>query len=178
MNKIEILANEKFAGDLTAAIVYVMDNFDSEQLNEYVLEFNREQSDIFLGLLSGRINKYIPDNQKRRIVEENFDLAKIDLSKEEVNQMEVNPYKAKIGKDLLKLLIINGGLISVNLLSGSIGSSLLGENFFQFASSVSMILSSVVSLSTSKDLLNYFKFKKIKDKSLNEDVGFERGRSL
>ena len=48
MNKTDKLALEQFDGDVEKAIYHIMKDFETDQLNEYVLDFTKEQSNIFL----------------------------------------------------------------------------------------------------------------------------------
>lgn len=177
MNKTDILANEKFGGDLRATIEYLM---DTEELDSsiYFEEFTKPQVRIFFDILANRINERVPDKVKKEVAAEAFALESMNLTREEVRNMDVNPFKAKVGKDFLKLLIIPGGLISLNLLAGNVLGAELGSAFSQLTTFATSLLTTSLSLSTAKDLLNYFKFKKTKTNMLNRENEFGNGRSL
>ena len=109
MNKTDKLAQEQFGGDLEQTISHIMQNFETKELNEYVMEFNQEQSDIFLGLLAKEINIKIPEKAKKAIAERSFYMAALDMTEKDLDSIDLGSYKKDIAKKIMILLVVAVG---------------------------------------------------------------------
>ena len=109
MNKTDKLAQEQFGGDLEQTISHIMQNFETKELNEYVMEFNQEQSDIFLGLLAKEINIKIPEKEKKAIAERSFYMAALDMTEKDLDSIDLGSYKKDIAKKIMILLVVAVG---------------------------------------------------------------------
>ena len=108
MNKTDKLAQEQFGGDLEQTIFHIMKNFETKELNEYVMEFTKEQSNIFLGLLAKEVEK-IPEKEQKAIVERSFDMAALGMTKKDLDSVDLGSYKKDIAKKIMILLVVAVG---------------------------------------------------------------------
>ena len=175
MNKIDQLANEKFGGDLQKTAEYIFSTFSQEDQEKYVADITQHQAKEFVKYFKNGFKEKGINIQK--IVDEQYDLASMELSKEEVINMENNPFKAKIGKDILKFVILNSGLCALYLVSSKIDKG-VADTLLSAGIGITSILNTMFSFDTVKDALNYFKFRKLK-KQYNEEMSLQdSGRRL
>ena len=102
-------------------------------------------------------------------------LAEVDtnvemgLTKEEVMNAEKNPYKATLGKSLLKLLISSSGIIALTFLMNNFDLGAAQSTIETLAIGGTSIYSTMIAMNIGVDLLKYFKFKNIKKQFQKEE---------
>ncbi len=162
MRKIEILANEKYNGDTFKAIEDLIINKDPD-FGSYINEFTKKEAVHSFRCL----HTYHAD----KIIEEEFGgkeafanatmyetkLQELELTKSEFEAMKENPYKKKLIKSLIILLI------GIGLILGVV--TLLNTKLKAFADALYLAVY-VVGLYLLYDiainLVGYFKFKSAK----------------
>lgn len=172
MNEIGRLAKEKFNGDFPLTIAYVMENLSVEDQRRLTSDLTPDQANMFVDYFDKVIKEKGLEKEFDKTLKEEFDLAVINLTKEEVQIMEVNPFKAKLGKDLLKFLALNLGIASLYMVTSNLGVG-ASELIKNVALGFSAFLTTSLSFDTIKDLLNYFKFKKLKKQYEKEKTSEE-----
>ena len=169
MRKVDILCEEKFNGNIEQTIDYIMRNYKGTELNEYVKDFTPGEITFARNILYKVAVERNGVKKVRQVLSEESDLAILKLTKEEIVASEKNPYVAKLGKSLLKLLIANTGVIALMLLiqNGNLESA---KNIVEtLAIGGTTIYSSLLAMDVGMDLLKYFKFKKLKN-MYNKDI--------
>ncbi len=159
MRKIEILANEKYNGDTFKAIQDLIINKDPD-FGSYINEFTKKEAAHSFRCL----HTYHAD----RIIEEEFGgkdafakatmyetkLQELGFTKTEFEAMKENPYKKKLIKSLIILLI------GIGLILGVV--TLLNTKLKAFVDALYLVVYAVglyLLYNVSRNLLGYFKFK-------------------
>lgn len=154
MRKIDIEAQNNFNGDTIKLIRYYTEN--QKSLEEFVPELNSKEALELTKIAFEKGNEtYGHDNFEKMLIKD-MKLVNLNLTEEEVRSAEVNPYKAKIFKGFLKLLLIEGGILSMVFLGKNIGFDTYSLGI------LSQIATGVVSITIAENILKYFKFKNIK----------------
>jgi len=161
MNEFERIANEKFNGDLNSAVEYVMEKMSPEDQERITEDLTSKQALLFVDYFDKTVEEKGLEAEFDKNLDEEFNLAAINMSKEEVKNMPTNPFKAKLGKDLLKFLCLNAGVAALYLTSASLKNNSM-DGIINAALAFSAFLTTCFSFDTVKDILNYFKFKKMK----------------
>lgn len=176
MRKIDVLANEKFNGNTFDALHYLLDS--DIKLGEYREELNVEELKYVMNYVTNKvaIKKYgSRENMAKSAIQE-IKLKSLNLTEEEVKNAEKNPYKTKVSKSFLKLLLTEGGIVSLALASKSIG--IEGPALGAIGSAITAFMSYGVA----ENIIKYINFRALKknmDNNLVEDVDeINKGRSL
>ena len=169
MRKIDILANEKFNGDTIKALDYFLDR--EQSIEQYIPELNKEESLHVLQWTDKIIKQeYNGDMEKfERDVKLDIKLASLNLTESEVAQAEKNPYKAKILKSLLVMLLVEGGIVGLSLVGGLAALPGLGI--------ASQAVVGILALGMSDNIISYFKFRKAK-KMIDAENNIEESKGM
>lgn len=171
MRIVDKLTVEQFNGDKKAAIYYMYKNFGSkETANDYMRQFYGELNKEELRMAAEVIRQLAVERSGLEAVEK-FEksvstMKSLNLTDEEIMNAEKNPYKAKIGKNFLKLLLVNGGLLGLTALLPNLGGNTAGiENV---ATTIASICTTGLAIDSGSNIMKYFKFKNAK-KVLDEN---------
>ena len=162
MREIDKLAKEKFNGDYRAAIEYMYRNYASKKnpiMDKFYSELNKEELKIAAEILVQMTKEKKGENVISEMINASRNLDSLNLSSEEVLNAEKNPYKAKVGKDFLKLLIVNGGLLALYAVLKQFNINAQGMNIEAIATTIASIYTTSIALDAGPNLMNYFKFK-------------------
>ncbi len=177
MNKTQQLANEKFSGNINEAIKYIMFNIRGEELGQYIDEWTPEQARFALDSVYQVGEEKLGKDGLQKIVKEEVLLDELNLTKDEVMNAQKNPFGAKIAKGLLKLFIVNGGIVALGTLLSSLGMQ-NSQGIIQAAAvGGASIFTTYMATDIGVDIVKFFKYKKIK-KSLNEDYNKNKENDL
>ena len=157
MRKIDIYAQENFNGNIEQAIEHLLcgEHGDTKYIfDQYVDELTLEESKFAMKIIHRQTVNSLGEKQFNDEVHKLNVLQQLNLTEEEVKNAPVNPYKSTLLKSVFKLLVMNGGVISLAV--AGIAPQILG-----LAAPLVMGLSS---MTVATNLVNYFKFKKIKSK--------------
>lgn len=174
MRKIDLLAQEKFNGDTLKAIEYLVINKEPT-FGEYVQEFTKKEATFaFRALHTYHVDKIIEEDfgGKEKFADDvvrEINLQELNLTAEEVKNAEKNPFRAKLGKDVLKLALLEGGVVGLSALGGKAGFDATSIGF------LGSIGTTICSLGMADNIMKYFKFKKMKKQLLEEE---KKSRSL
>ena len=176
MRKIDVFANEKFNGNIKDALLYLLNSNGDYRMDDYVDELSRDEANfVYLALRDKAIKHYGGLENYRSELKKQSDLTSLNLTEEEVRTAEVNPYKASLLKSVLKLLIMDGGILLLSMMSPVLGISVstlgIGASLF----------SGIYSLTIVENLAKYVKFSKVKkiidsEQLQNIELNNERGR--
>jgi len=104
MRKIDVVAQEKFNGDMSKTLEYLLYEADGE-FSPYVDELTQEEARMVMEFLQrdaikhyGSEEKYYKEFKKQHI------LSQLDLTEEDVRHSTVNPFKTILLKRLLAIL--------------------------------------------------------------------------
>ena len=161
MNKTDLLAQERFDGDLRKTIDYILHNFDKEKLNEYVYDFNKEQAVIFIDIYTKEAVSLMTPEEINELVVGDYEQSCIGMSEDEIVSALVNPFGQRIKKRL--------GLLAAAILGPYAVALLLPDNVFSTTSATFFvgIFTAIIAITMARDILNYFKFRKLKKKYTN-----------
>lgn len=168
MRKLDILAQEKFNGDTLKTIEHLIVTKDPE-FGAYVQEFTKKEATYaFRSLHTNHVDKIIEEDfgGKEKFANDvmrEMNLQELNLTAEEVKNAEKNPFRAKLGKDVLKLALLEGGVVGLSALGGKAG---FDANGIGFLGSVGTTL---CSLGMADNIMKYFKFRKMKKQLLEEE---------
>lgn len=163
MRELDKIANEYYDGDTLKAIKGFFEN--QQCIDSYVSEFTKEEAEYAYCLI---MDDMAEKNGGRKQLGKKFareiQLQQMNLTEEEILNAKKNPYKSNLLKSFLKLLLIEGGVISVALAGNKINidSSTLGI--------LASTLTTMVSMDLANSILAYSKFKKIKKQLMNEQM--------
>ena len=167
MRKIDIIAKEKFNGDTIQTLNYLLEN--NQSIEQYIDELTKEEAQIVLNWASEKAHEKFGgrENFERKMIRE-IELDSLNITEEEIKNAKKNPYKAKIFKGFLKMLLIDGGIVSLALISSSLGINpeilgLLGAT-----------ITGMFSLGMANNVMKYFKFKKIKNQIIDENTNSDQ----
>jgi len=156
VNKTDKLAQELFDGDLEKAIIHILDTFETEPLNEYLMDFNKEQAGIFWGILGKRTAERVPEDVIKATVELVYDLASLEMEEDEVRNATVNPF----GKIVLKKSCI---ILAIAIATPCLAYLVPGLNEASGAIlSIGGLLTTSFALSIATNIISFFKFRKVK----------------
>jgi len=162
---IECLAHESYTKEFKFSgsrknLRDILDTMDKNTAEKYVDYLEKEiikNPQIFEG--------YVENAEK---------WSALNLSYEEVRDAKVNPYKAKVAKGFLKGLIGGTGLLALStLIPGASDPGIINS----VCSGMVTLFGSYCAMDVGVNLINYFKFKKIKkeieanEKSMNDNGG-------
>ena len=159
---IQKLADSQFNGDLRQAIDYFFRTYSSEDIERLATTFNKEQSKIALEVIrtitqTSEFKKALSEEVHREIA-----LRGLELTKEEVMNAKVNPYKATSMKQFLKLLIMEGGIVALGFAASSLG---IDAGLINSAGS---ILTAYFAYDIGVNVVKYFQFNKLKKGYIKE----------
>ncbi|MBR6516460.1 MAG: hypothetical protein IKT40_06345 [Bacilli bacterium] len=176
MRKIDEIANEKFNGDINRTLYYLVYEA-GEPFDPYIPELTQAEAATVLRFVEDRAIKhygseenYYNEYKKRKL------LAQLDLTEEEVRNAKKNPYKAKLLKNSLLMLIVEGGILALGLAANQMG---IAPDILSYAGSIA---TGLFSMTLAGNLLEYVRFKKTKkmidvqdQRSMTEDNSRGRG---
>ena len=167
MRKTDIIANEKFEGNIAKAIDYIMNTFGDEKLDEIVDEWTPEECIIAQDVVKQMaIKQYGKEKIDSVMMGEN-----LMLQKSEIVSAKKNPYKAKIGLDFLKLLLVNGGLLALAGITKTAGINFQDNSILKIVGSITSVFTTCVSMDVGVNIFNYFKYNKQLRSSENNELG-------
>lgn len=156
MNKTDKLAQELFDGDLEKTMNYILDTFETEPLNEYILDFRKEQASIFLKVMTNRVVERVPEDVRRNTVSMVFDLASLKMEEDDVRNATENPFK----KTVLKKTCI---ILAIAVLTPCLAYLVpVFNESSEVVLSFGGLLTTSFALSLAYDLVSFFKFRKVK----------------
>jgi len=158
MNKTDKLAQEQFGGDQEAAVRHIIRTFETEELNEYASDFNKEQAVLLLKIIAELATSCLSKEEIADIAGENYILSQLGMTKEEVCSAEQNPFERNLIRRLLILLMVVAVPIGIAVLFSDLGITM------ELAASISGILISIMVIPLGEDTIKYFKFRKLKKK--------------
>lgn len=176
MRKIDIIANEKFNGNTIEALHYLLDS--DIKLGEYREELNVEELKYVMNYVTNKvaIKKYGNRENLAKAAVQEIKLKSLNLTEEEVRNAKKNPYKAKMSKSFLKLLLTEGGIVSLALAGKNLG--IEGPTLGVIGSA----LTAFMSYGVAENIIKYLKFRSLKkniDNNLFEKTDeINKGRSL
>lgn len=157
MRKFDDFVNKNFNGNMEQALEFLLYSSGEEKLDNYVSELTREEALIVFRLMKKEaIKQYGGEKNYSAELDKTRMLMSLNLTEEEVKNAQKNPYKAKLLKNVLKMLIMDGGIILLSLLS--VPASALGL--------VASVGTGLLSMTIASNLIDYVKFNKLK-KTLN-----------
>lgn len=169
MREIDIIAKEKFDGDIKKTIEYLLLNLGPGEFDKYVRQLNADESKFALTIIKRETVKAVGGQSNFEVLMRNQDIvSELNMSFDEVNNAKKNPYKAKILKSILGMLLVEGGILTMGLLGVPVAT--LG-----LASAVGI---SVSSSFITDNIMKYFKFKKLKKAVDNVPVQEEESREM
>lgn len=177
MRKIDEIANEKFNGDMNRTLEYLLYEADGP-FTPYVEELTQEEARMVMKFLErDAIKHYGSEENFYDEIDKNGLLRHLDLSEDEVRNATKNPYKAKMLKNALKMLIMEGGIIALGLVGGSFG---LTPAVLGMAGSVA---TGIWSMTLAGNIIDYVRFRKAKKIITAQDqnatlVNESRGRGM
>ena len=157
MRNLDVVAKEKFGGDIEKTIEFLLLNGEDNNFDKYVDELTYEEAQMVMKIMNAEaIKHYGSERNYQMEIKKNRLLMELDLTEEEVKNATKNPYKAKILKSSLIMLIMEGGIIALSLFGNSLGftPAMLGVG-----ASIATGLSSVTLAS---NIIGYVKFKNAK----------------
>lgn len=159
LRNLDKLANERFNGDIEATLNYLLFNTDGVYIDDYVEEFNKEETRKVLEIMKKTVMYAYGGKKNYNSVRDiEIGLHAFELTREEVLNAPQNPYKTKLGKSFLSMLIGLAGILALNAVPGVnlpiLSSTIIG----------------ILSLNVVQKLNNYQKFKNLKKAILNEPI--------
>ena len=152
--------NERFNGDINKAFDYIINSCSKEEFDLYFNSFTEDELSSFRKYMNDIISKNVPADKLEKIVEEQYLLGTLNLTKDEVVRAEINPFKAKVNKSLLKFLIVDGGLIFTALAANLFG--VPTDVALSWGGAIALISNGFIASETTSHLIDYVKFNKLK----------------
>lgn len=162
MRDTDKLAKEKFNGNIVETIKYILLNYKGQDMDKFVFEWTPEECEIAAKFIKQRAVENSSKEEVNQILNEENMLEQLNLTKEEVQKAERNPYRAKLGKQFLKLLLVNGGLIALAATLQNININASQNIIEAISTGATSIFTTYMALDIGPDLVKYFKFKKLK----------------
>lgn len=167
MRETDIIAKEKFNGDVNAAIEYILRNCENEFINKESALWNREESNFALTVviqiaIEKKGKKYI-DN----MVGEAIAVAQLDMTEDEILNAQRNPYAKKIKREILFWLIASGGITALIVILKRF--SIFSGSTVGIIASVASIVTTYFAIEVGSSIVDYFRFKKAKKFLLESD---------
>jgi len=174
MNNFEDFKNEYFNGDEDKAIRQL-----AYEGYSYNLEFTKTKDNIKKILDSmdeAAANKYMdylyeeteknPEryNQYASLA---TNLVNLNMTYDEVKNAEINPFKAKLLKSTLKLLIGGSSLLAISIIASNLGGS---DTISSFLSYLNAGVIAYTSAEIGANLINYSNFKQAKKQVENNET--------
>lgn len=120
----------------------ILDSLNDKQVDLYMKYFYKENEKN-----PERFNKFLNLSNN---------LTQLNLDYEEIEKSKVNPFKAKIAKTLLKLLISGASIVGLAALSNG------NDTIIGVAKPIASFLSAYFSGELGLNILNYFRYKSAK----------------
>lgn len=178
MRKLDVLANEKFGGDIEQTLNYLLFNRNGDKIDDYVDEMTPEEARAVLMILRGKVVKgYGGEENFKMAVNIDEKLEELKLTKEEVLNAEKNPYKAKLGKSFFKMIIAQGGIVSLMVAANNFGIDISSLGL------ISSVVTGLLSFDMVQKIEKYVKYNKLKKELLSEpkfdsSIAFSEDNSL
>lgn len=154
MRELDIIAREKFNGDIRKTIEFLLLNGADNNFDKYVDELTYDEAKIVMEIMNSEaIKHYGSESNFKNEVKKNRLLIELELTEEEVKNAKKNPYKAKIFKSSLMMLIMESGIIALSLFGSNLGitPAMLGVG--------ASIVTGLSSMTVASNVINYVKFK-------------------
>lgn len=162
-NEIDELANSQFGGDLKAAWNHIFSTCSSEEIDRYVSMADAHQAAMAFLMLDEEIKK-LPRKERRAAERLEQNLAALQMSREDVGNIQKNPYKAPLLKSVLKVVLGIAAIIGLAAFEAFMG---MDEGAFTAGMGTLGIVNSCFAFDLSEKLRDYFRFRSVK-KALNK----------
>ncbi len=154
MRKLDTFADERFGGDTRAALAYLSVSKSGDVLDDYLDELTSEESAYVYQLMRQRaIRNYGGEENYRKVLEFQQQLARLDMTEEEFRAAQVNPYKMRLAKRLAYL----AGLAALTVLL-----YFLDHELRLLPLIFSSILTVLFAINAVSDAVRFFVFRKAK----------------
>lgn len=155
MRKIDKIAQEMFNGDIDKALNYVVNA--GGYIDEYISELNKEELNIaYKHILEYAAKEAGGKDKLWKKYERTIDMEVLEVTEEELKTAKVNPYKAKLLKSLLILMLVGGVLTGLTIM----GSQLNFDT--ESIGAITGVFSATQSFLIANNIYGYFKFRKLK----------------
>jgi len=161
MRKIEEIANLKFNGEIEKALEFVFKNYHIEEVIKIADELTKEECQYFLLMQE----KWASEKEKNNL----NNLDSFSLSTEQLDKIPSNPAKAKIKKNILKLFIVNAGILGLGALISNL--SVTGIDIDFISKMAAFVYSGYLATDFGINIKEYLDYKK---QNKNNVVGEKR----
>lgn len=168
MRKIDIIANEKFSGNVEKTIEYLLYNAGENAFDEYIDELTQDEARIAVKFLEKEaVKQYGGKKEYNAEIKKNRKLYSLNLTEEEVKNAKINLYKADILKGVFKLLVMESGVVALSMVGNGVGINpmLIGT--------IGSTITALASSTLATNIINYVKFKKVQKMVANSPVAEE-----
>lgn len=150
MRKIDEIANLKFNGEIEKALEFVFKNYHMEEIIKIADELNKEECQYFLLMQE----KWSQEKEKNNVQEDKGFV----LNEEQLKNMPLNTTKAKIKKDILKLILVNAGILGIGALVSNLSVSNIDVEFV--TKMAAFVYNGYLATDFGVNIKDYFEFKK------------------
>ena len=166
-NEIDELASSKFDGDLKKTWDYIFSSCSSEEIDRYVSMADAHQAAMAFMMLNEEIKK-LPRKERRAAERLKQTMEALQMSREELGNMQKNPYKAPLLKSILKVVLGIALILGLTAFEAYMG---MDEEAFTAGMSTLGIVNSLFAFDLAAKLRDYFRFRSVK-KALEKTEGY------
>ena len=154
MTNLEKLAEDKFQGNKEEAIRDIIENASKEELDKYIEDFTQQEADLFLKFIfknvKGSKKTMFSEVKKERL------LQSLNLTEEEAIKKQKNPYKKKLLKSILSLLLVEAIIVGLCVTMKD------SETVNSILEVAAPAVTGLLACDVTRKLIPYLKFRKLK----------------